>query len=70
MSCGIYVILFLKLWSYAQTNGWYREEYVKAAQSKRRLQRTSKLRYSLVSLTIRCYYWAKLRSCMIELKAF
>nr|CAB3237489.1 diacylglycerol O-acyltransferase 1 [Phallusia mammillata] len=38
-SCGVYVILFLKLWSFAQANKWYREDYLKS-QGKRKLQRT------------------------------
>uniref|UniRef100_H2YCG6 O-acyltransferase n=1 Tax=Ciona savignyi TaxID=51511 RepID=H2YCG6_CIOSA len=38
---GLYVVVFLKLWSYAQTNKWYREGYTKAL-SKRRIHRTSK----------------------------
>uniref|UniRef100_H2YCG5 O-acyltransferase n=1 Tax=Ciona savignyi TaxID=51511 RepID=H2YCG5_CIOSA len=40
-SCSVYVVVFLKLWSYAQTNKWYREGYTKAL-SKRRIHRTSK----------------------------
>nr|XP_026694537.1 diacylglycerol O-acyltransferase 1 [Ciona intestinalis] len=38
-SCSFYVVLFLKLWSYAQTNKWYRDAYIKAL-SKRRIHRT------------------------------
>lgn len=42
-SCGTYAIVFLKLWSYAQTNSWYREDYVKASTQNRKLKRSSSL---------------------------
>lgn len=42
-SCGTYAIVFLKLWSYAQTNSWYRDEYTKVSVQNRKLKRTSSL---------------------------
>lgn len=41
-ACGTYVVVFLKLWSYAQTNSWYRTEYYTSSR-KKKLQRTSSM---------------------------
>ena len=40
MACSVYVVVFLKLWSYSQANKWYRNDYNKA-MTKRKIQRTS-----------------------------
>lgn len=39
----VYTIVFIKLWSYAQTNSWYREDYVKSSVQSRRLKRSSSM---------------------------
>ncbi|XP_076821748.1 diacylglycerol O-acyltransferase 1-like isoform X2 [Clavelina lepadiformis] len=50
IACSCYVILFLKLWSYAQANKWYRDDYMKA-MSKRKLQRTMSMPASSIKLS-------------------
>jgi diacylglycerol O-acyltransferase-1 len=37
LSCAVYVILFLKLFSYAQANSWYRNEYNERAKKRKQL---------------------------------
>lgn len=39
IACGTYVNIFLKLWSYAQANSWYRDDYLKTA--KKRLENSN-----------------------------
>lgn len=42
-ACGMYIMVFVKLWSYAQANSWYREDYLKTSGQKRRLRRTASM---------------------------
>lgn len=39
-SCGCYVVVFLKLWSYAQANKWYRQDYLRKITTHKRIHRT------------------------------
>jgi len=48
IACAIYVVIFLKLWSYAQANSWYRDEYNKKAQKRKELKRIHSLPASKV----------------------
>lgn len=43
-SCSVYVILFLKMWSYAQTNYWYHQDYVQNFKNGKQLKRPGLLR--------------------------
>jgi len=42
LACGVYVVIFLKLWSYSQTNYWYHLEYMKSLK-KTLLKRTKSM---------------------------
>jgi len=42
-SCGIYVILFLKLWSYSQTNYWHHQDYQTVIKRRRQINRTKSM---------------------------